>query len=62
MVDQRERGAASGARVRFGSKDLTEGVLFQPAAERARPAVIILHERYGLVQHTLDLAARRAAS
>ncbi len=60
MVDQRVGVAASGEHVRFGSEDSIEGVLFRPAAEGARPAVIILHERYGLVQHTLDLAARLA--
>ena len=27
---------------------------------RPRPAIVIMHERYGLVQHTLDLAARFA--
>ncbi len=39
-------------------------MLFQPLAAdngHARPAIIILHERYGLVQHTLDLAARLAS-
>ena len=45
-------------RVRFGNG--FEGALFLPVAEDRRPAVIILHERYGLVQHTLDLAARLA--
>lgn len=50
--------ADSGERVRFGN--CMEGVLVLPTAEAARPAVIILHERYGLVQHTLDLAARLA--
>ena len=52
--------AASGERVRFGSAAVNEAVLFRPATEGARPAVIILHERYGLVQHTLDLAAMLA--
>jgi len=50
--------ADSGERVWFG--DRLEGVLFLPPTEGPRPAVIILHERYGLVQHTLDLAARLA--
>jgi carboxymethylenebutenolidase len=57
MVDQDV--AASGERVQFG--DRREGVLFAPGATGARPAVIILHERYGLVQHTLDLAAKLAS-
>ena len=40
--------------------DGCEGELFMP---RATPtgAVVILHERYGLVQHTLELAQRFAA-
>ena len=37
-----------------------EGVLFLPQDARGKPAVIILHERYGLVQHTLDLAQKLA--
>lgn len=37
-----------------------EGELFLPAGDARAGAVIILHERYGLVKHTLDLAARLA--
>ena len=37
-----------------------EGVLFLPAGGPGAAAVIILHERYGLVQHTLDLAQKLA--
>ena len=37
-----------------------EGVLFMPTQPRGKAAVIILHERYGLVQHTLDLAQKLA--
>ncbi|MDB5992251.1 MAG: dienelactone hydrolase family protein [Herbaspirillum sp.] len=37
-----------------------EGVLFIPKRGPGGPAVIILHERYGLVQHTLDLAQKLA--
>ncbi len=40
--------------------DGTEVHLFLPDDPRPVPAVMILHERYGLVQHTLDLAARLA--
>ena len=39
--------------------DACQGELYLPAAT-ARGAVIVLHERYGLVQHTLDLAQRLA--
>lgn len=44
--------------VTFGSGG--EGVLFLPAGDARVGAVIILHERYGLVQHTLDLAQKLA--
>src|SRR5919198_792496 len=37
--------------------DGCEGELYQPR-EAAKGAVVILHERYGLVQHTLDLQPR----
>src|SRR5919108_233522 len=40
--------------------DDCEGELYTPR-EAAKGAVVILHERYGLVQHTLDLAQRLAA-
>ena len=39
--------------------DACQGELYLPSAA-ARGAVIVLHERYGLVQHTLDLAQRLA--
>jgi carboxymethylenebutenolidase len=47
-----------GQRVHFG--DRLEGVLFLPATDAPAATVVILHERYGLVQHTLDLAAKLA--
>jgi carboxymethylenebutenolidase len=31
-----------------------------PASDRPLPAIVLMHERYGLVQHTRDLAARFA--
>ena len=31
-----------------------------PKTDRKVPAIVILHERYGLVQHTKDLAMRHA--
>jgi carboxymethylenebutenolidase len=37
-----------------------EGELFLPETHQTKTAVIILHERYGLVQHTLDLAQKLA--
>src|SRR5438552_18494385 len=45
-------------KVRFGGD--CEGFLYLPRGEAPAGAVIILHERYGLVQHTLDLAQRLA--
>ena len=37
-----------------------EGFLYLPRNESPAGAVVILHERYGLAQHTLDLARRLA--
>jgi carboxymethylenebutenolidase len=37
-----------------------EGELFIPESGASSAAVIVLHERYGLVQHTLDLAQKFA--
>src|SRR6266852_6680475 len=45
-------------RVRLGGD--CEGVLYLPRETAPAGAVVVLHERYGLVQHTLDLAARLA--
>ena len=44
--------------IRFGGD--CEGRLYLPADTARAGAVVILHERYGLVQHTLDLARRLA--
>ena len=44
-------------RVTFGD---CEGHLFVPEGEGRAGAVVVLHERYGLVRHTLDLAERFA--
>jgi carboxymethylenebutenolidase len=38
------------------------GYLARPADGGSRPAVIQLHERYGVVQHTTDIAERLAAN
>lgn len=45
-------------KLRFGGD--CEGFLQLPRGEAPAGAVVILHERYGLVQHTLDLAQRLA--
>jgi carboxymethylenebutenolidase len=45
-------------KVRFGGD--CEGVLHLPEGGARSGAVVILHERYGLVKHTLDLAQRLA--
>jgi carboxymethylenebutenolidase len=44
--------------VTFG--DGLNGHLFLPSGQGKAGAVVILHERYGLVQHTLDLAQKFA--
>jgi carboxymethylenebutenolidase len=44
--------------VRYGNA--VEAFLAVPEGAGPYPSVILLHERYGLVQHTLDLAARFA--
>jgi carboxymethylenebutenolidase len=44
--------------VRYGND--VEAFLAVPDAAGKHPSMILLHERYGLVQHTLDLAARFA--
>ena len=44
-------------RVAFGE---CEGELFLPQGEARTGAVVVLHERYGLVRHTLDVAQRFA--
>jgi carboxymethylenebutenolidase len=44
--------------VRFGTDG--EGFLYLPRGPLPSGAVVILHERYGLVQHALDLAQRLA--
>jgi carboxymethylenebutenolidase len=44
--------------LRFGGD--CEGRLYLPAGDARAGAVIVLHERYGLVKHTLDLAQRLA--
>ena len=46
-------------KVAFGGD--CEGHLFLPHGEARTAAVIVLHERYGVVRHTLDLAQRLAS-
>src|SRR5579864_8162513 len=46
------------ATVTFGNR--VEAFLAAPAGDGPFPAVILYHERYGLVQHTLDLAEKFA--
>ena len=45
-------------KVTFGGD--CEGRLYLPEGDARAAAVVVLHERYGLVQHTLDLAQRLA--
>ena len=46
--------------MKVGFGDGCEGYLYLPQAEARAGAVVVLHERYGLVQHTQDLAQRLA--
>lgn len=41
---------------------IDRAMVFRPQGSRPERGVIVLHERYGLVQHTLDIAARLSAS
>ena len=41
--------------------DGIESRVFLPAGGNRAPALVVLHERYGLVRHTLDLARKAAA-
>ena len=50
--------ARESQRMRFGGD--CEGVLCLPRETAPAGAVVVLHERYGLAQHTLDLAERLA--
>ena len=49
---------AGAERIPFAAE--CEGLLWLPRGDALAGAVVILHERYGLVQHTLDLAQRLA--
>ena len=45
-------------RVRYGNR--LEAFLAEPARAGQHPTMILLHERYGLAQHTLDLTEKFA--
>ncbi|MDR2985488.1 MAG: dienelactone hydrolase family protein, partial [Nocardiopsaceae bacterium] len=58
MTEQQYPGAVT-KMVAFG--DRVQGFLAEPTGGTGRfPAVVLGHVRYGLVQHTLDLAAKFA--
>lgn len=52
--------ASSGQEILIDGID--RGIVFRPQGGDPHVGVIVLHERYGLVQHTLDIAARLATS
>jgi carboxymethylenebutenolidase len=59
LSERAEVSAASDPhRLRFGGD--CEGFLYLPRSESPAGAVVILHERYGMARHTLDLAQRLA--
>jgi carboxymethylenebutenolidase len=53
-------GDPRGRTIRFG--DGLEGFIAEPTGDGPFPAVVLGHERYGLVKHTLDLAEKFARS
>src|SRR6266852_6503108 len=55
-----EQPLPAGTSMKVGFGGDCEGHLFLPQGEAPAGAVVVLHERYGLVQHTLDLAQRLA--
>src|ERR1700751_4561742 len=55
---EKKTTAGSAAPVRFG--DGIGAVRAVPRAKGKRPAVILLHERYGIDQHTKDLTTKLA--
>jgi carboxymethylenebutenolidase len=55
---QKKTASVRSSMIRLGSG--MAACMALPKAKGKRPAVIILHERYGLVQHTKDLAAKLA--
>ncbi len=57
MAGQKSMGSKSST-VRFGNG--ISAVRALPKAKGKRPAVILLHERYGIDQHTKDLTAKLA--
>ncbi|MBI4527893.1 MAG: dienelactone hydrolase family protein [Deltaproteobacteria bacterium] len=57
MAD-RQSSAMQSSMVRFGEG--IPGFRALPKAKDRRPAVILLHERYGIVQHTRDLTLKLA--
>ena len=57
-MPDKKRAGISLSTVRFGEG--ISAVRALPKAKTRRPAVIILHERYGIDQHTKDLTARLA--
>src|SRR5712692_4228369 len=55
-----EQPLPAGTPMKVGFGGDCEGHLFLPQGDARAGAVVVLHERYGLVQHTLDLAQRLA--
>lgn len=56
-MKQKKSSAVSASTVRIGAMSAFRAL---PKAKGKRPAVILLHERYGIVQHTKDLIVRFA--
>ncbi|MBX5490974.1 MAG: dienelactone hydrolase family protein [Chloroflexi bacterium] len=58
MTDEPARPDVMACRVRFG--DNIDAFLAEPTRPGPHPTVVLLHERYGVVQHTMDLAVKFA--
>ena len=58
MATQTTNARITSRRVQYGNS--VDAFMAVPEGAEPHPCVILLHERYGLVQHTLDLAARFA--
>lgn len=53
--------AITSAMIEFpGATETVPGYLARPAGEEARPAIVVIHDLFGLVEHTRDVADRLA--
>lgn len=60
-VDSNDHNACSHVAYQVRALSTAASIVEPPGSDRGRPCVVLLHERYGLVQHTKNLATRLAA-